>query len=589
MIEKEIVFSHESEDTTIEKINPGEVELEKVASNEISDEIQDYITNHIQKDPNYLYVLVCALGAGEVWGDNINSDYFEEEEIKNSYKTFEEVGHVFTHHKNKDPKNSKGDILLAHWNDRMHRVELIVKIDRRKAPKICKDIDNGKMWDVSMGCRVPYDVCSVCGNVAKTTKDYCTHVKNHKGKVLPDGRKVYMINKKPTFFDISFVYVGADEIAKTLRKIASARDKRASIDKDLPGEVISTDAAQIAASVMKDFEKIKRFERRIPNQLLDRLSNFDFLDVLTTLLSLGIALRPEEFQRIYFNKIGENPDFYEKRNICISPDVGVQPDERFNPFNGDISIKVVRRAFPVMPERSAYKDYLYPRLIKMANRRQPRQSQGVKKHLAVPAVIGGSALYKRYLDEIPQGTAEGVDKKIKDNPWMLPVLGTGAIAAMRGADQKGKQDQRFHEKTAGNLGGRAMVGIPAAYLASSIAKDSNSNNRVVNFIAEKPALTAALGVAATNTKDDWKALKNAATVPDGALNKEAARMMEPEQEKLLKQTENLYEKYHEVDDFYNKVTNVGQNLIRATNPKQFIGSAVDSLAGKALIKTLSNS
>ena len=587
MIEKRIEFRQSDDDVTVEKINP-EASLEKVASNEISDEIQNYITKNIEKHPDYVYVLVCALGAGEVWGPNINADYFEMSEIKEHYKSFEEFGHVFTHHKNKDPKNSKGDILLSHWNDRMKRVELIVRLERTKAPNICNDIDNDKMWDVSMGCKVPYDVCSICGNVAKTTKDYCSHIEEHKNEVLPDGRKVYMINKNPRFFDISFVYIGADKTAKTLKKIASA-EKRSSICKEIPGEAISTDAAKIAAAIMREFNKVKALEEPMSDSLLDNLSEFDFSDVLTTLLSTGITLKPREFQRLYLNNIGEDPEKF--KDITINPDMDFPKSsvlDRFKPFDGKIRIEIVKKA--PLEKRSGYKDYLYPRLIKMATQRPRREQRDERNRtsmadaMAVPAIVGGSALYKKYLDEVPMETAEGLDKKIKEKPWLLPVLGSGAVAAVRGSGAKRKQDHNFHEKTAGNLGGRIVAGVPAAYLASGVAKNFDSNNKLVNFVAKHPNMVAALGVGATNTKQDWNAIKNALEIPDGVLNKEAARMLEPDTEELLEQTMNLYDKHQKVDRFYDRVDNIGRKIINARNPKQFIGSEIDGLAGKALFK-----
>src|SRR6185295_11826397 len=38
---------------------------------------------------------------------------------------------------------------------------------------------------------------------------------------LPDGRKVAVRNDTPRFFDISFVFIGADKTAKVLAKLAS--------------------------------------------------------------------------------------------------------------------------------------------------------------------------------------------------------------------------------------------------------------------------------------------------------------------------------------------------------------------------------
>ena len=107
----------------------------------------------------------------------------------------------------------------------MHRVELVVYLDRSLAKKfdaysVIERIENGGFPDVSMGCKVPFDVCSICGNKSKTRDDYCDHCKYMMNKILPDGRKVYVLNLTPRFFDISFVFIGADKTAKVMAKLA---------------------------------------------------------------------------------------------------------------------------------------------------------------------------------------------------------------------------------------------------------------------------------------------------------------------------------------------------------------------------------
>ena len=61
-----------------------------------------------------------------------------------------------------------------------------------------------------MGCKVPEDICSITGKRAKVRADYSDYLKFKMNQVLPDGRKVYAINEKPRFFDISIVTIPAD-------------------------------------------------------------------------------------------------------------------------------------------------------------------------------------------------------------------------------------------------------------------------------------------------------------------------------------------------------------------------------------------
>jgi hypothetical protein len=55
-----------------------------------------------------------------------------------------------------------------------------------------------------------------------TRADYCEHAKKQMNKILPDGRKVFVYNDYPKFFDISFVFIGADKTAKVMMKIAGS-------------------------------------------------------------------------------------------------------------------------------------------------------------------------------------------------------------------------------------------------------------------------------------------------------------------------------------------------------------------------------
>lgn len=164
-------------------------------------------------DPEYLYLKVKAVSAGEYWGDNKNNDYFPEAELLQGYKTFLSA-HTFKNHENKKIENAIGDVLTSDWSDKMKCVYLIIRIDKRIAPSIVRGYEKGFMTDVSMGCRVDHVICSYCNQKAKTRFDYCDHLKTMKGKVMDNGKKVCEINIAPKFHDISAVLNGAERTAK---------------------------------------------------------------------------------------------------------------------------------------------------------------------------------------------------------------------------------------------------------------------------------------------------------------------------------------------------------------------------------------
>jgi hypothetical protein len=211
-------------------------------------EIRQWRANY-KTQSDTIAVLVNALGASEYWGQNVNGDIFPEAALIHDCRQHKDTAHPyddftgkiipvygystfldafpFVHHRNKDPSRAFGHVALAVWNPRMHRVELVVLIDKALAMQhgaqdVVDRIMAGEYPDVSMGCRVPYDVCAICGNKSKTRNDYCACVKEiGMGKILDDGRRVGVYNYHPRFFDISFVFIGADKTAKVMCKLAS--------------------------------------------------------------------------------------------------------------------------------------------------------------------------------------------------------------------------------------------------------------------------------------------------------------------------------------------------------------------------------
>jgi hypothetical protein len=184
--------------------------------------------------PGHSFVYVLAVSAWETYGENRNGDSFPENPYKEHenppwispqdilplhYKTFEQFGYNYRHHVNKDPAKAVGKVVKAFWNPTMHRVELLVDLENEKAPDLVERIANGEFPPVSMGTRVMYDVCSICGNRAPTRAQYCDHLKFQMRDVI-EGRKVSALNPSPKFFDISWVFRGADPVAFMLKKVA---------------------------------------------------------------------------------------------------------------------------------------------------------------------------------------------------------------------------------------------------------------------------------------------------------------------------------------------------------------------------------
>lgn len=277
--------------------------IEKKAAHE---EITAF-TSTLKPKEGYTYLHINAMGAGEYYSSNRNADYFPEENLKKSYKTFEtSPAYVYRSHINKDPARSYGKVIFSIYNDRMHRVELIAECPNDLVEDINSRIKAGDFPSTSMAAKIPSDTCSICGNVARTRQEYCSHLTTELNKLYPDGRKVMALNIEPLrFFDISIVVRPADITSSVLNKIANdvcissaelaeieginesqfttkkaSFKKLSEIIKDIPGGiVVSSTAANEILSKTKD----------LPISLISSLHNFELDQVLTEMANMGIS------------------------------------------------------------------------------------------------------------------------------------------------------------------------------------------------------------------------------------------------------------------------------------------------------------
>lgn len=205
---------------------------------------------------------LVALGDSDAFPMNRNGDLFPKEACEKYYDTFVKHGHVFEHHRNKDPKKAIGEIKAAAYNPDMHRIELYIWADNEKAHDHLERLEKTGEVSFSMACKVPYDRCSVCDSIRSKPGDpgECDHIKYELGKVAEDGTQIGTFNDKPTWFDISFVGRPADRIAWNL-KVASAMPEdlhmssvaRAEVEGyELPDDLaIESDSAKRKLGLMK--------------------------------------------------------------------------------------------------------------------------------------------------------------------------------------------------------------------------------------------------------------------------------------------------------------------------------------------------
>jgi hypothetical protein len=252
--------------------------LHKIAST--SSPALDYIKN-VAPEPGKTVVLVIGLGDHETYGANRNGDGFPSRPVKGKidpdevltkhYQSYDKA-HVFEHHVNNDPAKAIGRVKKAFWNPAMRRVELVEDFDNAKAPHLLEKIANGEYGAKSMGCRIKYDVCTNCGNKAKTRADYCDHLKYAMSRVDPNsGIQNAALNPSPDFFDSSWVIRPADRTGFMMKKVAKAYPYELKLGGYEFAELV-TDLQQKAADLGKaaDIEKIMQGEPALSVSNLDK-------------------------------------------------------------------------------------------------------------------------------------------------------------------------------------------------------------------------------------------------------------------------------------------------------------------------------
>lgn len=505
-------------DILIQAILPG-APLVKTASAALHPEIQQYMAG-LKSRPDKLYVLVNALGAGEWYGSNINGDYFEERELNTpagsefGFRTFLDSG-VYRHHVNKDIKKSFGKVVVSVYNPVMHRVELIIEIDRKKAAEeghgdLVEQLDAGKNPAVSMGCRVAFDVCSICGNKSKTRNDYCLHAKTMMNQVLPDGRKVFVLNPNPKFFDISFVLIGADRTSYAMAKVASVYgvSPRNTLSADLAEEFGLRDRSSVAmlreklANKQKLSNMVKNLpamssrimpgvtgrEPDLPNVLLNRLAQQPINRTLTSMSAAGMVLKPEEYQRLVLIRMGRpaQADMLSKQGMVFRPSSRVDRSIVLGEVS-DYDVDIRDMVLPYVRQRTAFDPIVSDRLAKTASTADSATTRFADDALLDKIASGYNGYREQLLLKMGSIVANITSRDSK------------LLATLAGTDLEDMFKDHSLVKSAASASQLALLGaIPLAYLYGAHAGSTGeATNTVRSWVAEHPVLATSVLVGLT--------------------------------------------------------------------------------------------
>lgn len=372
---------------------------------------------------------------------------------------------VYAHHKNTCPVQlGFGDVQFVYANPIMKRVELMLRIHNEEARKkghlnIVERIRAGERCDVSMGAKIPWDACSICCDweavkrawatfdpmrhrhpgiavleqhklkpirgIAVVAADYCQHIKTQKNQLMPDGRRSFMYNIFPRFFDISCVFIGADRTARVMWHLTG--DYR----EDQP--IRSTNPMRTARLSLSDLfhEKRAELEKEVPDGFVEKVLTdsdtapevrFDLLRqsperVLSNAAALGVLLSPAEFNRT----LGGPPTPFSTATSAIDDSLAVRPEHLDEALLSALSALV--------PERSLYKPFVEPRVTTIAAK------ISISPAASAPQAEKLAALYNGYrLSVLAEGEklAERARGLLLDDPLELKSQGTPLGALLLG-------------------------------------------------------------------------------------------------------------------------------------------------------------
>lgn len=495
------------------------------------------VIDTLRPDPKYTFVLSNAMGNSKFFGSNSNTDWYGHnphldfdglthawEGIGQDVESDRERGKnwpfgypcfygatIYAHHKNTDPAlYGFGDVLFAGYNDAMQRVELVLRVNNDEAQRkghstILDRIRRCERVDTSMGCRVPFDLCSICTDwdevkkawktfdpkkhahpgvailqyhrktkpirgLAVTKLDYCEDMQQRRGQVLPDGRKVYVYNDFPRFYDESFVWIGADRTARVMwflqdssspppaarpvtgrpsleALLESLRSKFSSMDKEIPGSMVE-------ASMRESDSAVEMLE---PN-IVPGGSVGDLRETLSSLAALGVVATPGEFQNLVL----------EPKAASALQKLGHVFDDRVSGVDDTyavsaelVSDKLAYAYAPFMGERSSFAPFLAARLDRPARKVASRRS--------VP--------YPRFFEKLAQ----------MYNGYRLSILEQAPALFRKGASQL-STDQLL-AADGGDLAGFLLGPGPMVQLISSHLQRSDAEGAKIAAMANKIAST----------------------------------------------------------------------------------------------------
>ena len=179
--------------------------------------------------------------------------------------------------------------------------------------------------------------------------------------------------------------------------------------------------AEIEKQVKSNFApmlpRIDREEDDLPEDVLNDMS-CDMPRSLSTAGSLGVVLKPREFQRTMLISMGKKPlaDELDSRGMCFRP--GAEP-ERAMDIGGDFLPSLLEKLIPLLAGRSAFGPAFHKRIIVMVSGKKPGESSEENAETEHPLLHKLSAAYTDYRRQLMYKVAADASRMIEEHPSVL--------------------------------------------------------------------------------------------------------------------------------------------------------------------------
>ncbi len=265
----------------------------------------------------YLYIKGRVMTCNEM---NANGDWFSSVEVQKTYETF--IGGIVDY--NHDQEKVMGRVIDAMFKespeDGLDYVEVIAKIDKSAYPEYTKQIEEGKLCQMSLEAFANKMRCSVCGHEFDyTTIKPCKHIEGGLNrKIMADDgteKTVYREDMELTFTGFGIVPNPADKRADIYTVMANENEN----------EVEDKDNVNENEVAVENNDKINLSEA------LKKLNAMEFIEIIK-----AVETKVDKAKKIC------NEILSSVNGIMTEPEFYTMISEKYNRLNG-IEIEEIKK------------------------------------------------------------------------------------------------------------------------------------------------------------------------------------------------------------------------------------------------------